>query len=164
MVLDRWQPTRRLPWRLFRELEETGRQFDSLFETSLWPAIWRRLPAEEREWSPALEVFEKEDRYVVKVELPGLKEEDVDVSVNDDTLTLKGEKKTEHEVKEEEYHWSERTYGSFLRTIRLPSNVDIKKIEAEYENGMLEITLPKMAEVKPKKISVKPKKGEETGK
>ncbi len=164
MVLDRWQPTRRLPWRLFRELEETGRQFDSLFDTPLWPAVWRRLPAQEREWSPAIEVFEKEDKYVVKAELPGLKEEDVDVSVNDDTLCLKGEKKTEHEVNEEEYHWSERTFGSFLRTIKLPSNVDTKKIEAEYENGMLEITLPKMAEVKPKKITVKPKKGEETGK
>jgi HSP20 family protein len=164
MVLDRWQPTRRLPWRLFRELEETGRQFDSLFEAPLWPAIWRRLPAREREWSPALEVFEKEDKYVVKAELPGLKEEDVDISVSDDTLCLKGEKRTENEVKEEEYHWSERTYGSFLRTIKLPSNVDTKKIEAEYENGMLEITLPKMAEVKPKKITVKPKKGEETGK
>jgi HSP20 family protein len=164
MVLDRWQPTRRLPWRLFRELEETGRQFDSLFDTPLWPAVWRRLPAQEREWSPAIEVFEKEDKYVVKAELPGLKEEDVDVSVNDDTLCLKGEKKTEHEVEEEEYHWSERTFGSFLRTIKLPSNVDTKKIEAEYENGMLEITLPKMAEVKPKKITVKPKKGEETGK
>jgi HSP20 family protein len=164
MVLDRWQPTRRLPWRLFRELEEAGRQFVSLFDTPLWPAVWRRLPAQEREWSPAIEVFEKEDKYVVKAELPGLKEEDVDVSVNDDTLCLKGEKKTEHEVEEEEYHWSERTFGSFLRTIKLPSNVDTKKIEAEYENGMLEITLPKMAEVKPKKITVKPKKGEETGK
>jgi HSP20 family protein len=164
MVVDRWQPTRRLPWRLFRELEETGRQFDSLFEAPLWPAIWRRLPAQEREWSPALEVFEKEDKYVVKAELPGLKEEDVDVSVSDDTLTIKGEKKTEHEVKEEEYHWSERTYGSFLRTIRLPSDVDTKKIEADYENGMLEITLPKMAEVKPKKITVKTKKVEKTGK
>jgi HSP20 family protein len=164
MVLDRWQPTRRLPWRLFRELEETGRQFDSLFETSFWPAVWRRLPAQEREWSPAIEVFEKEDKYVIRAELPGLKEEDVEVSVSDETLTMKGEKKTEHEVKEEEYHWSERTYGSFLRTIRLPSNVDAEKIEAEYENGIMEITLPKMAEVKPKKIAVKPKKGEEPGK
>ena len=164
MVLDRWQPTRRLPWRLFRELEETGRQFDSLFETSLWPVMWRRTPAQEREWSPALEVFEKEDKYVVKAEVPGLKEEDVDISVSDDTLCLKGEKKTEHEVKEEEYHWSERTYGSFLRTIRLPSNVDAEKIEANYENGMVEIILPKMAEVKPKKITVKPRKGEEAGK
>ena len=126
--------------------------------------MWRRLPAQEREWSPAIEVFEKEDKYVIKAELPGLKEEDVDVSVSDDTLCLKGEKKTEYEIKEEEYHWSERTYGSFLRTIRLPSNVDTKKIEADYENGMLEITLPKMAEVKPKKITVKSKKGEETGK
>ncbi|MFX1266310.1 MAG: Hsp20/alpha crystallin family protein [Promethearchaeota archaeon] len=164
MVLDRWQPTRRLPWRLFRELDETGRQFDSLFETALWPAIWRRLPTQEREWSPAIEVFEKEDKYVVKAEIPGLKEEDVEISVNDDVLTLKGEKKTEYEVKEEEYHWSERTYGSFLRTIRLPSNVEAEKIEAEYENGMMEITLPKMAEVKPKKIMVKPKKGEKTSK
>ena len=108
MVLDRWQPTRRLPWRLLRELEETGRQFDSLFDTPFWPAIWRRLPAQEREWSPAIEVFEKEDKYVDKAELPGLKEEDVDISVSDDTLCLKGEKKTEHEVKEDEYHFLKR--------------------------------------------------------
>lgn len=122
------------------------------------------MPTQEKGWSPAIEVFEKEDKYVVKAELPGLKEDDVDISVSDDTLTLKGEKKTEHEVKEEEHHWSERTYGSFLRTIRLPSDVETKKIEANYEDGMLEITLPKMAEVKPKKITVKPKKGEKTGK
>jgi len=164
MVLERWRPTRGFPWRLFRELEETGRQFESLFGTPLLPAIWRRLPTEEREWSPALEVLEKEDRYVVKAELPGLKEEDVGVSVCDDTLTIRGEKKTEHEVKEDEYHWSERSYGSFLRTIRLPSNVDADKIEATYEEGILEIALPKAAEVKPKKITVTTKKGGRTGK
>ena len=164
MVLERWRPTHTLPWRFFRELEETGRQFDSLLGTPFLPAIWRRLPAEEREWFPAVEVFEKEDRYIVKAELPGMKEEDIEVNAADGRLTIKGEKKTEHEVEEEEYHWSERSYGSFVRTIGFPSNVDTSKIKASYEQGVLEITLPKVAEVKPKKITVNMKKDEKTGK
>ncbi len=165
MVLDRWRPIRRqFPLSLFRELEETGRHFDNLLGGVALPAIWRRLPTQEREWSPAVEVLEKEDRFIIKVELPGLKEEDLDVSVGDGSLTIKGEKKTENEVKEEDYHWSERSYGSFVRTIGFPSTADAGKIEAHYENGVLEITLPKVSEVKPKKIMVTTGKEEKSGK
>ena len=109
-------------------------------------------------WAPAIEVFEKEDKFVVKAELPGIKEEDVDVSVVDDILTIKGEKKTENEVKEEDYYRCERSYGSFFRSIGLPSNVDAKKIEASYEDGVLEVTLPKAVEAKLRKITVSTKK------
>ena len=120
---------------------------------------WRRLPMEERGWAPAIEVFEKEDKFVVKAEVPGMKEEDIDVSVVGDTLTIKGERKAESEVKEDDYYCYERSYGSFFRSIALPS-VDAKNIEASYEDGVLEVSLPKAAEVKPEKISVSAKKKE----
>ena len=107
---------------------------------------------------PAVDVFEKEDRFVVKAELPGMKEEDIDVSVIGDTLSIRGEKKTETEVKEKDYYRSERSYGSFYRSIRLPSGVDADKVEASFEDGVLEVTLAKSARAKPKKIAVSAKK------
>ena len=166
MVVERLRPRRALsPWRLFQELEGAGRHFDSIFGTPFLPAIWHRLPTEEKEWAPAIEVLEKEDRFVVKAELPGIKEDEIEISVNDGTLTLKGEKKTEHEVREEHYRWTERSYGSFHRTISLPSNVDTEKIGATYQDGVLEIDLPKVAEIKPKRITVATgKKKEKTDK
>ena len=103
----------------------------------------------------------------MKAELPGMKEENIDVSVIGETLTRKGERKAETETKEEEYYCCERSYGSFFRSIALPSTVDVKKIEASYSNGVLEISLPKAAEIKPEKVKVsaKGKAGKaETGK
>lgn len=165
MTITRWTPsTALIPWRLLRELEEPERYFETIFGRPLFPAIWRRFPTLEREWVPAVEMFEKEDRYVVRAELPGMKEEDVDVSVEDETLTIKGERKTENEVKEENYYCCERSYGSFFRSINLPTNVDAKKIEAHYEDGVLEISLPKAAEAKQKKVKVTAGKKEKTGK
>lgn len=158
MTMERWSPGRGLiPWGPFRELEEVERRFGDIFEQSLLPA-WRRLPLEKKGWIPAIDVFEKEDKFVVKAELPGMKEDDIDVSVVGDTLTIKGEKKTEAEVKEDEYYRCERSYGSFFRSVALPSHVDAKKIEASYEEGVLEITLPKVPEVQPKKVLVTVKK------
>lgn len=93
----------------------------------------------------------------MKAGLPGIKEEDVDVSIIGDTLAIKGEGKAESEVKEEDY-CCERSYASFFRSIALPLNVDADKIEASYEDGILEINLPEAVEVKPKKISVSAKK------
>ena len=84
-------------------------------------------------------------------------EDDVEVHVGDGTLTIKGEKKAENEVKEEDYRWSERSYGSFVRTIGFPSSVDAEKIGASYGDGVLEIALPKVAEIKPKRITLKTK-------
>ncbi len=161
MVMERWRPGRGLiPWRPFRELEELGRRFEDIFGRPFLPAVLRRLPVEGKGWAPPIEVFEKEDKFVVKAELPGMKEEDIDVSVVGDTLTIKGERKAETEVKEEDYYCCERSYGSFFRSIALPSTVDAKKIEASFEDGVLEVSLPKAAEVKPKKISVSAKKKE----
>jgi HSP20 family protein len=154
MAIERWRPRWGItPWRPFRELEEWERRFDDLFGRPSW-----RLPVEERGWMPAVYVFEKEDRFVVKAELPGMKEEDIDVSVIGDTLSIKGEKKTETEIKDENYYRCERSYGSFYRSIPIPSNVDANKIEASFEDGILEVALPKSAKVKPKKIAVSAKK------
>jgi len=154
MAMERWRPRWGItPWRPFRELEEWERRFDDLFGRPLW-----RLPVEEKGWMPVVDVFEKEDRFVVKAELPGMKEEDIDVSVVGDTLSIKGEKKTETEIKEEDYYRCERSYGSFYRSIPIPSNVDANKIEASFEDGILEVALPKSAKVKPKKIAVSAKK------
>jgi HSP20 family protein len=159
MVMERWRPGRGLI-RLspFREMEEMERRINDVFGRPLLPAIWRRTPVEEMGWAPAIEMFEKDDKFMVKAEIPGMKEEDIDVSVIGDILTIKGERKAESEVKEEDYYCCERSYGSFSRSITLPSSVDAKSIEASYENGVLEVSLPKAAEVKPKKITVSARK------
>ena len=163
--MERWRPGRGLiPWRPFRELEEMERRFEDIFGRPFMSAAWRRVPAEERGWAPAIEVFEKEDRFIVKAELPGMKQEDIDVSVVGDMLTIKGERKAETEVKEEDYYCCERSYGGFSRSVALPSTVDAGKIEASYEDGVLEVSLPKAPEVKPKKISVSAKKKEKASK
>ena len=164
MVMERWRPGRGLiPWRPFRELEETERRFEDIFSRPFLPAVWRRIPTMEMGWAPAIEMFEEEDKFVVKAELPGMNEEDIDISVVGDTFTIKGERKAESEVKEENYHCCERSYGSFSRSIALPSNVDAENIEACYEDGILEVSLPKVPEVKPKKIAVSAKKKEKAG-
>jgi HSP20 family protein len=147
-----------IPWKAPRELEEWERHFEDLLGRFFLPAALGRLPVEQREWAPAIEVFEKDDKFLVKAELPGIREEDIHVSAVGDTLTIRGERKAESEIKEEDYYCCERSYGSFFRSIALPSHVDKEKIEASHENGVLEISLPKIAEVKAKKIAVSSKK------
>ena len=157
MVLERWRPGRGIvPWRPLRELEGLEHNLEDVFGRLL-PREWRRLPLEEKGWAPAVDVFEREDKFVVKAELPGMKEDDIDVSVVGDTLTIKGEKKSESEVKEEDYYRSERSYGSFFRSLTLPATIDTRGIEASYEDGVLEVNLPEAHEVKPKKVTVSAK-------
>jgi HSP20 family protein len=112
------------------------------------------------ETMPKMDIFEKEDKFVVKAELPGIKAEDIDISVTGDMLTIKAEKKSESEVKEENYYRREASYGSFARSIRLPSSVNVDKITASCEDGVLEIDLPKTGLVEPKKIPMGAKKAE----
>jgi HSP20 family protein len=142
------------------EVEETGRRFEDIFGRPFLPGTWRAFPTEELVWAPAIDVVEEEDRFSVKVELPGVKEEDVNVSIAGDTLTVEGEKKTEYEAKRTGYYYSETSYGSFSRSIIIPPIVDTSKIEANYDKGVLEISLPKAPEVKPKRITVAAKKKE----
>lgn len=106
---------------------------------------------------PSTDVAETDNAYEVSIELPGLEEKDIEVSVTDDMLTVKGEKKHEHEEKRKDYHLSERSYGSFFRSIPLPAGVDSNKADANFKNGVLTVTLPKTAEAqsKVKRIDVK---------
>ena len=105
-------------------------------------------------WSPALDVFDDKDRLVVKVELPGMKKEEIEISLHDGTLTVSGERKTEHETKEGQSSRSERYFGKFQRSVTLPTAVDPAKITAAYKDGVLTIDLAKAEEAKPKHIEV----------
>jgi len=99
-------------------------------------------------------MFDLKDKVVIKAELPGVDREDLGISITGDILTIDGERKAEEEVKDEDYYCCERYVGNFSRDVHLPAGVDTEKIEANYENGVLEIALPKVPEVKPKKISI----------
>jgi HSP20 family protein len=145
-------------WQPFRDLEDVERRLENVFGRPFLPSMWRRFPFGDFGWAPAIEIMEKEDKFTVKAELPGVKEEDINISVAGDMLTIEGEKKTESEVKKKGYQYSEASYGSFSRSIAIPSAVNINKIEASFEKGVLEITLPKAPEVKAKKITLAAKK------
>jgi HSP20 family protein len=104
---------------------------------------------------PSLDVYEEKDSVVVKAELPGMKKEEVEVNLAGENLTIKGEKKEEQEVKEDDYYRRERSYGSFLRNVALPCDVKSDEIKASFKDGVLEIRMPKTEEAKKKSISVK---------
>ena len=103
---------------------------------------------------PAVDIYSDEQNLVLKLEVPGVNEEDLNVTVENNTLTIQGERKFEKEEKEENFHRIERRYGSFSRTFKLPSTIDAEKVEASYEKGILKITLGKKAEAKPRQIKV----------
>jgi HSP20 family protein len=106
-------------------------------------------------WTPALDIYEDKDKYVMKAELPGMRNEDIDVSLDGNTLTISGERKQEEEKKEGDTYRSERFFGRFQRSVTLPARVDASKIQAAYKDGVLTVTAPKSEEAKPKQIEVK---------
>ena len=106
-------------------------------------------------WNPRVNMYEKGDNILIDAELPGIKKEDIDVTVEEHQVTLRGERKEEKETKKEEYYRKERLYGSFARSFTLPSNVAADKVDATYKDGVLHVTLPKTEEAKGKHISVK---------
>jgi HSP20 family protein len=162
MAMERWQPRRSMSvWQPFRAMEQFEKDFDDIFGRSNWPALMGDGGKAE-ELLPKMDIFEKEDKYVVKAEVPGIKTEDIDISIMGDLLTVKGEKKDELETKEENYYRREMSYGSFVRSIRLPSSVDVDKVSASCDDGILEIDLPKAGVVSPKKISMTTKKSEKS--
>lgn len=146
MSLMRWRPTRDLTG----IREDMNRLFDSFF--SGLPEQRRGLL--EGEWAPSIDIAETDEDIVVTAELPGVKQEEVDITIADGVLTLKGEKKEEKEVKEKNYHRIERTYGSFQRSISLPTGTEAGKAKATYKDGILRITIPKVEEAKPKQIKI----------
>ena len=149
--LQVWKPFRELT--PFREFERVRRQMDRLWDSFLGGGLARR--GEEGEWLPSLDVAETKNELVVKAEVPGMDAKDIDISLSDGMLTIKGEKKQEKEEKEADYHLVERSYGAFTRSIQLPSEVQSDKISASYKNGILKITLPKSEEAKKKEIKIK---------
>ena len=128
------------------------RLFDDRFDRLVERAFGRDRQAP---WMPAMDVYETDEKVVVAVELPGIKAEDVEVSVEDSTLTVSGKREFASEVTEESYHRIERRYGSFSRAVSLPPQVDTAKVEARFEDGILTVEVPKVEKVKPKKIQIK---------
>jgi HSP20 family protein len=105
-------------------------------------------------WTPSVDIYETDDKVVLKADLPGIEQKDIDLRIEDDMLVLRGERKFEKEEDKEDFHRIERTYGAFQRTFRLPGTVDQSKIEAKHKDGVLEVTLHKREDTKPRQIRV----------
>lgn len=150
MAIIRWDP--------FRDLITLREKMNRLFEEAFTSR------GEEKDlvastWTPSVDIYETENALVLSAEVPGIEEKDIEIKIEDSTLTLKGERKFEKETKEENYHRIERAYGSFYRSFTLPHYIDQDKIKAEHENGVLKITMPKKSELKPRKLKIlKPSK------
>lgn len=144
-----------MEWRPFREVSRLRREMDRLWD-DYFGSGRRGLQPLQPEFAPAVDIKESAEAVVVKAEIPGIEAQDINISVTGDVLTIKGEKKSEREEKEENYHLVERSYGSFSRSMALPAAVDLDKIEAKYDKGVLTVTCPKKEGVKPKAIEIKP--------
>ncbi len=143
-----------MEWRPFREVSRLRREMDRLWDDYFGPGRKAFAPT-AMEFSPSVDVAETADKVVVTAEVPGIDVNDIDISLTGDILTIKGEKKSEREEKEENYHLVERSYGSFARSLQLPAGVQADKIEATYKQGVLTVTCPKKEEIKPKPIDIK---------
>ena len=145
MAVVRWDP--------FRDLSMLQDRMNRLFDDA--GRTWRNdEPAATTSWSPAVDIFETEGEIVVKAELPGMDRKDITLHLENNVLTLKGERKFEKETKDENYHRIERAYGGFSRVFSIPSTVDEEKIRADYTDGVLKIVLPKKEQAKPKQIRI----------
>jgi HSP20 family protein len=144
-VLTRFEP--------FREFATLQDRINRVFRESYTPE-GRDETLTTSSFAPAVDVYEDEHSVTLKIEVPGIDEKDIDVRVENNTLTVHGERKIEKEEKEENYRRVERQYGSFTRTFNLPTTVDSEKVSANYDKGLLKIALPKKAEAKPKQIKV----------
>lgn len=142
------------PWRNRGEIGRFRTEMDRLFDRFF---DWRTSPwtLEGSQWVPSVDVSETGKKVIVKAEIPGMDPKDIDISVNGNRLTLRGERKHEHEEKGENFHRVERSYGAFSRTIELPAEVDSNKVEATYKKGVLKVNLAKTEESSTKKIEVK---------
>ena len=137
-------------WDHFRDLMNLQQQMN-LRQQQVTP----RVEDSYGTWAPPVDIFEKGDDLVICAELPGLEQDDVDISVENNTLVLRGERKRKTEFVEKDAYRLERTFGAFTRSFTLPRTVDSARISASYKNGVLELTLPKVEQVKPRKIEIK---------
>ena len=137
MALTRWDP--------FDDLLSLQERINSLFEEGITRSEEARSDIAIETWSPAVDILEMEDQIILKAELPGVALEEVELEIQDDLLMLRGERHFAKETKGEKYHRIERAYGSFSRSFRLPSTIDQSKIQAKLKDGILHVTLPKIA-------------------
>jgi HSP20 family protein len=150
--LTRWQRPELSTWPGFGRLTDLRDEIDRLFESPL--AALSRQSNLLSGWTPALDVYEDKDNLFVKVELPGMKREEIEVSLHDGSLSISGERKSEQKYEEAEVYRAERFFGRFQRTVTLATPVAADKVKAQYKDGILTITLPKTEEAKPKHIDV----------
>ncbi len=147
-AITRWDP--------FRELDEPQTRLSALFGRA---PVRKNGSKDEAlavaEWAPVVDIVEDENEYLIKAELPEVKKEEVKVTVQDDVLTISGERMFEKEEKGRKYHRMERAYGSFARSFTLPEDADGEKVAAEFKDGVLKVHLPKSEQAKPKSIEVK---------
>ncbi len=144
-VITRWDP--------FREFTTVQDRLNRLFRESYGPE-GREESLTNTSFAPPVDVYEDEHSVSLKIEVPGIDEKDIDVRIENNVLTVHGERKFEKEEKEENFRRVERQYGSFTRTFTLPTTVDAERVSADYEKGVLKVSLPKKAEAKPKQIKV----------
>jgi HSP20 family protein len=165
MALIRWEPVRELN----TIQNEMNRLFNTFFEAA--PPGNGSSPSTLRRWIPAMDLVETEDDFVLRADLPGLSEQDVNIELEDNVLTISGERKAEHEERKEGYYRVERSSGAFSRSLTLPEGVNPEAVRARFDRGVLEVRVPKPEERKPRKVAIsvggrgKPKtiEGSETG-
>jgi HSP20 family protein len=150
MALVRWEPA--------RELASLQQEMNRLFSAFFEPGAAATGPGDGtsavRRWIPAMDLVETGDAFVLKADLPGLEQDDVKLEVEDDVLTVSGERKAEHEDKREGYYRVERSFGSFRRSLTLPEGVDAESVTASFDKGVLEVRIPKPEERKPRKVAI----------
>lgn len=149
MALEHWRPRGGL-----RRRPEVETLFDRFVrDWRDWP--WGRETGEARGWSPAVDMMDRADEILVRADLPGLEQKDIEVTVDNGILTIRGERRQEEEAREDDYYCCERWSGSFLRSLTLPSGIDPEKIRASFRNGMLEVHIPKSKQAAGKRIEIK---------
>ncbi|GAQ94744.1 HSP20 family protein [Thermodesulfovibrio aggregans] len=146
MAIVKWSP--------LKEIEEIRKEMDRLFEEFLSPVRRRKTVTAEGIISPNVDIFERGNELVIQVEIPGVDKQDIDLTITDDRLLIKGEIKKPEGVSEEDYILNERSYGPFSRTINLPSDVDKSSVKANLRNGLLEIVILRKEESKPREIKI----------
>lgn len=152
MNIIKWQRPTVATWPTFGRLSDLRDEIDRLFDSPLTELT--RTSQLLSGWTPALDVYEEKDSFVVKSELPGMKKEDIEVSFHDGSLSISGERKSETKHEDAEVYRAERYFGRFQRSVSLPATVNPDKVKAAYKDGVLTITLPKTEEAKPKRIDV----------
>lgn len=150
--LTRWHRPGLTPWLGFGRLTDLRDEIDRLFETPL--AELAHTSQILSGWTPALDFYEDKDNLYVRVELPGMKKEDIDLSLHEGSLSISGERKSEDKSQEGEVYRAERFFGRFQRTVTLPTPVAANSVKAQYQDGILTVTLPKAEEAKPKHIEL----------